>query len=260
MTQLYDRTCKILRDLYRMRIDRPPILDSEFSFPRARRASPKIPGAAAFAVALSLIITGCASRSPGGGLCDAGRGALVGGLGTIAGGAMGGPYGLILGIVLAPIGALGGAIAGAVGVGSCPTHPSGPSPDATLVRRAADDNDPAAQYELAMQVSSRDDQRYWLCRSASQPHALQGGAFYQLGRLYQNKYGDPVEAHRWYSAAAAHDNVVAIRQLEEMGKTMTIEQIEEADRRAAAWKPGDCGSAPPRAATPVRPHSIERRA
>ena len=129
-----------------------------------------------------------------------------------------------------------------------------------LYRASADDNDPAAQYELAMQATSRDDQRYWFCRSASQPHALQGGALYQLGRLYQSKYGDPVEAHRWYSAAAAHDNAFAIRQLEEMEKTMTIEQIEEADRRAAAWKPGDCGSAPPRAATPVRPHSIERRA
>jgi TPR repeat protein len=61
--------------------------------------------------------------------------------------------------------------------------------------------------------------------------------------LYQGAYGqkaDPVRAWVWYSLSAQNGDEVAMRQLSRLTDELTPEQMDQAKRRLAAWKPGQC--------------------
>ena len=72
--------------------------------------------------------------------------------------------------------------------------------------------------------------------------AGQGNARAQtlLGDKYANGEGAParkIDAYFWWNLAAARENADAKKFKELIEKTMTREQIAEAQRRSAAWKP-----------------------
>ena len=61
-----------------------------------------------------------------------------------------------------------------------------------------------------------------------------------LGGKYANGEGAPerkIDAYFWWNLAAARENADAKKFKELIEKTMTREQIAEAQRRSAAWKP-----------------------
>ncbi len=81
----------------------------------------------------------------------------------------------------------------------------------------------------------------WHARAAAQGHAA---AQNNLGALYFTGNGvarDPVEAWKWFRLAADRlsgaARKAALRNLEQVEKTLSPDEIEEARRRVAAWKP-----------------------
>jgi TPR repeat protein len=61
-----------------------------------------------------------------------------------------------------------------------------------------------------------------------------------LGRIYLNGLGVPqdyVQAHFWFNLAAARGHAASAKQREEVAKKMTPQQLAEAQRLAAAWRP-----------------------
>jgi len=101
--------------------------------------------------------------------------------------------------------------------------------------------DPVDQYVLALRAEEPDLSRYWLCRSASQRHKLQGGALYQLGDLSLRRYADSVESYKWFALAAQHGNEIAPRRLEALREAMTPEEVQAGEAMAASWQSGNCG-------------------
>lgn len=72
--------------------------------------------------------------------------------------------------------------------------------------------------------------------------AMQGepNAQSTLGRLYADGMGVPqnfVQAHLWLNLAAARGQKQAMKQRDELGAKMTAEQLAEAQKLAAAWRP-----------------------
>ncbi len=53
---------------------------------------------------------------------------------------------------------------------------------------------------------------------------------------------DYAGAYVWYSLAMAQGNEWAANNRHRVAKKMTPEQMAEAERLAAEWKPGDCGA------------------
>jgi hypothetical protein len=97
----------------------------------------------------------------------------------------------------------------------------------------------------------------WYRKAAEQGHA---GAQNNLGVMYETGKGVPqdyVEAYFWYSLAAAQDNDLAVPNLDNLTRLMTVAQREAAQREAAqrreplaapsgavaAAKPDDAGRA-----------------
>jgi hypothetical protein len=79
------------------------------------------------------------------------------------------------------------------------------------------------------------------CPNADLGHSdaqLRIAAIYDYG-AYGKKI-DPVRAWVWYSLASQNGDEVATRQVSRLTDELTSEQIEEAKRRLAAWKPGRC--------------------
>jgi TPR repeat protein len=61
--------------------------------------------------------------------------------------------------------------------------------------------------------------------------------------LYHGAYGrsaDPVRAWVWYSLASQNGDEVAKMRTARLTDELTPEQLEEAKRQLAAWKPGQC--------------------
>ena len=112
------------------------------------------------------------------------------------------------------------------------------------LRRAAQQGDADAQYNLGWiyakgeGVPKNDAEAVaWYRRAAEQGYA---DAQYNLGWMYAKGEGVPkndVDAYFWFNLAAAQgqENAGGNRDITE--KQMTREQIAEAQRRSATWKP-----------------------
>ena len=75
----------------------------------------------------------------------------------------------------------------------------------------------------------------WYEKAAAQEHPP---AQTSLGIMYYNGEGvvqDPVEACKWLILAGTNGNEVAAKKREIVERTLTPEQIAEAQRRAGAW-------------------------
>ena len=113
-----------------------------------------------------------------------------------------------------------------------------------LWRPLANQGNAAAQVALGVMYYNGQDvpQDYaeavkWFRLAANQGYA---GAQSNLGVMYIHGRGVPqdyVEAHKWLNLAGAGGDKGAARILSIVDGNMTREQIAEAQRRAAAWKP-----------------------
>jgi len=113
-----------------------------------------------------------------------------------------------------------------------------------LWRPLADQGNAGAQFNLGYMyangkgVTDYDAEAVKLYRKA----ADQGDAAaqYNLGYMYANGQGVPqndVQAYMWFNLAAAQGNANAEEAKEIVAKRMTREQIAEAQKLSAAWKP-----------------------
>ncbi len=116
-------------------------------------------------------------------------------------------------------------------------------------RKAAEQGHAGAQvnlgtlYFLGRGVSESDHEAlFWFRKAAAQRDAL---AFAKLGRMYELGRGVPqdfVQAHMWYNLSAAHGEKQAVENRDALTRLMGIDQIAEAQRLAAGWKPEDQGA------------------
>jgi len=79
----------------------------------------------------------------------------------------------------------------------------------------------------------------WYRQAANQGHLM---AQQMLGVAYRDGLGvarDPVEAYKWLSIAAQHKDRDAATYLASLTPALTAAEIQEGQRRAMAWKPGE---------------------
>jgi TPR repeat protein len=75
----------------------------------------------------------------------------------------------------------------------------------------------------------------WFRRAADQGYLEAQNA---LGDLYDAYVGaNLIEVHKWYNLAAIAGDSKAERKRDEVEKKMTLEQVFEAQKLAAEWKP-----------------------
>ncbi len=108
----------------------------------------------------------------------------------------------------------------------------------------ADQGDAQAQFELGFRYAhgygvSRDDQEAvkWYRQAAEQGHA---SAQFNLGLMYGKGQGvaqSYIQAYMWETLAAAQGNEKAVKGLELLEKSMTLDQLAEAQRLAREWMP-----------------------
>ena len=114
----------------------------------------------------------------------------------------------------------------------------------------AENGEPEAQFQLYTRDKPDGKSLTWLCLAADQGHAP---AQEELGDLHVKGLGqawreaglvelDHVRAYMWYSLAAANGEPPVGLTRDDFADHMTPEQIAEAERLAAEWKPGDCGA------------------
>ena len=114
----------------------------------------------------------------------------------------------------------------------------------------AEKGDREAQFQLYRVSRPSGKSLTWLCLAANQGYAP---AQEEFGDLHAGVYGgdwsdagfaepDRVRAHMWYSLAASSGHRRARFSRNTVANQMTPEQIAEAERLAADWKPGDCGA------------------
>jgi hypothetical protein len=111
-------------------------------------------------------------------------------------------------------------------------------------RRLAEQGEASAQYKLGFWyangygVPENDaEAAKWYRLAAEQGDA---DAQFNLGVMYANGEGvakNAVQAFKWFNLAAARGNKIAAEGKESVRKTMTPEQIAEAQRLSAEWKP-----------------------
>jgi len=58
-----------------------------------------------------------------------------------------------------------------------------------------------------------------------------------LGAIYEYSQHDYVQAHMWYSLAAARGNEPAAEDCDLLAEKMTPDQIAESQRLAGEWEP-----------------------
>jgi len=107
----------------------------------------------------------------------------------------------------------------------------------------AEQGDSAAQFNLGKLYSKGQGvlQDYaeamkWYRLAAEQGFAL---AQSNLGGMYISSHGVPrnsIQAYMWASLAAAQGNEKAVKGLDHLEKSMTLEQLAEAQRLAREWK------------------------
>jgi hypothetical protein len=118
-------------------------------------------------------------------------------------------------------------------------------------RRAADEGDASAQYNLGVMYAKGQGVRRdyieamrWYRKAADQGDA---SAQYNVGLMYANGQGvskDYVQAHKWFNLAAARfpasgteSREKAVRNRDRVAAKMTAEQLAEAQQLAREWKP-----------------------
>jgi uncharacterized protein len=115
-------------------------------------------------------------------------------------------------------------------------------------QRAALQGQPDAQHMLALSyeygtgvVENGAEALNWLRRAANQGYAASQR---RLGEMYENPERfsggierDYVEAHKWFNLSDANGDPGGADARIEWEKKMTPAQIDEAQRRAVAWKP-----------------------
>jgi TPR repeat protein len=117
-------------------------------------------------------------------------------------------------------------------------------------RLAAIQGHPGAQHMLALSYeygrgvpSNEVEALKWLRSAAEQGY---GSSQYRLGEMYKEpwrwgrKLGiaqNYIEAHKWFNLSAASNHPGGAREREDLEAKMTAGQIDEAQRRAAAWRP-----------------------
>ncbi len=77
----------------------------------------------------------------------------------------------------------------------------------------------------------------WYQKAAEQGHAW---AQVNLGLMYARGQGlaqDYVQAYRWYTLAASQDDGLAGKSKAHLEKSMTLDQLAEAQRLAREWTP-----------------------
>ncbi len=114
----------------------------------------------------------------------------------------------------------------------------------TWFRKAAVQGLASAQYNLGWMYANGEgvpkndaEAVSWFRKAADQGDA---SAQFALGLMYNNGIGVPknaAEAYFWWNLAATQGNETAKTNRDIIEKTMTREQIAEAQRRSAAWKP-----------------------
>jgi TPR repeat protein len=78
---------------------------------------------------------------------------------------------------------------------------------------------------------------HWWLRAANQGYAE---AQFDIGHMYWFAEGVPkdvIQAYMWATLAAKQNYDRAIKSIPDIEKSMTPDQITEAQRRAAEWKP-----------------------
>jgi len=69
---------------------------------------------------------------------------------------------------------------------------------------------------------------------------------YFLGKDYE-EYPDKIEAYKWYGLAVTHPSAMerqSVNGRDRVAQSLTAGELQEAERRIVAWKPGDCGERP----------------
>ena len=112
------------------------------------------------------------------------------------------------------------------------------------INQLAEQGDANAQFILGNMYSNGEgvaendaEAAKWYRRAADQGDAM---AQYNLGSMYRRGEGVPeskVDAYFWFNLAAAQGEASAKTNKGIVEKQMTREQIAEAQRRSAAWKP-----------------------
>lgn len=129
-----------------------------------------------------------------------------------------------------------------------PVSSAPPTDSVAALQLAADKGDPEAQYQLATRYIDGDGVQQddltalrWFSRAADQGDAE---AQYNLGVMYMTGRGalkNITEGYFWTSLAVPHMTGGAVAMAREnlsfARARLTPEQIAEADRRIAAWKP-----------------------
>lgn len=113
---------------------------------------------------------------------------------------------------------------------------------ATYWLRAAEQNDPEAQYNLGLAFAkgsgidrNAEAAFHWFCRAAA--HGVLK-AQSRLGLLYATGEGvamDAIEAHKWFFVAAKGGDAASQSNLKRSESQLSSVQIEEGKRRAVEW-------------------------
>ena len=98
----------------------------------------------------------------------------------------------------------------------------------------AEQGDVAAMYKLG-RWSDGANQGKWFCLAANQGHA---SAQYKFGRAFETKSKpDYVTAFKWYGLATSGGLPAGPSAMDDVSKFMSPDQITEAKRLVAEWKP-----------------------
>jgi TPR repeat protein len=110
-------------------------------------------------------------------------------------------------------------------------------------RKAANEGDARAQWWLSTLymdgidvIQDSAEARRWLQKAAEQSQEF---AWWDLGKMYREGTGVPkdlVQAHKWLNLTAGAGYPVAAEQRDTLAKTMSTEQILEAQRLAREWQ------------------------
>ncbi len=98
-----------------------------------------------------------------------------------------------------------------------------------------------SDYHFGAQGLPKDAERayHWFGRAAEQGHAM---AWYRLAQLHLEGRGaprDPVRAYMWFSLCAARGLGDAQWRVRDLAARMSAEELAEAQRLAAEWKPAE---------------------
>ena len=114
----------------------------------------------------------------------------------------------------------------------------------STLRTRAECGEANAQWYLYFTERADISSLKWLCRAADQGMSR---AQIELAEQYEHGtrmiHQDLAQSYIWYSLAARGGVEDSRSKLEKLTNNMTLEQIEEAEKKLAAWTPGQCEQA-----------------